>query len=129
MAIETKFKRLLGVNEVLDTKSGATGTVTHDYSDCSIWYHTSPAANFTVNLTNVNTTNDRTISISLVIVQGGTAYLPTALQVDGSAVTIKWAGASAPSGTASQTDVVSFTLIRTGSAWSALGVVNTFGTV
>lgn len=116
-----------GITEVVNNKTGATGVVAHDFDTGSIFYHTSLAANFTANITNVPTTNDRTIGIALVLNQGGTAYIPTALQIDGSAVTIKWADASVPSGNANQVDVVSFTLIRTGSAWVALGVLNTFG--
>ena len=116
-----------GITEVVNNKTGATGVVAHDFATGSIFYHTSLAANFTANITNVPTTNDRTIGIALVLNQGGTAYIPTALQIDGSAVTIKWADASVPSGNANQVDVVSFTLIRTGSAWVALGVLNTFG--
>ena len=116
-----------GITEVLNTKTGATGVVAHDFATGSIFYHTSLAANFTANITNVPTTNNRTIGVALVLSQGGTAYIPTALQIDGSAVTIKWADASVPSGNTNQVDVVSFTLIRTGSAWIALGVLNTFG--
>jgi len=116
-----------GITEVVNNKTGATGVVAHDFDTGSIFYHTSLAADFTANITNVPTTNDRTIGVALVLNQGGTAYIPTALQIDGSAVTIKWADASVPSGNANQVDVVSFTLIRTGSAWVALGVLNTFG--
>lgn len=121
-----KANALSQLSEVLSTKTGATGTVDHDFTASSIFYHTSAAADFTANITNVPTTDDRTTNIVLVIVQGATPYLPTALQIGGSAVTIKWQGGSAPSGTASQVDVVSFTLIRTGAAWTALGVLNTF---
>lgn len=116
-----------GITEVVNNKTGATGVVAHDFATGSIFYHTSLAANFTANITNVPTTNDRIIGIALVLAQGGTAYLPTALQIDGSAVTIKWADASIPTGNANQVDVVSFSLIRSGSAWTALGVLNTFG--
>ena len=116
-----------GITEVVNNKTGATGVVAHDFATGSIFYHTSLAADFTANITNVPTTNDRTIGVALVLDQGGTAYIPTALQIDGSAVTIKWADASVPSGNANQVDIVSFTLIRTGSAWVALGVLNTFG--
>lgn len=113
--------------EVLNTKTGATGVVAHDYSTGAVFYHSSVAANFTANFTNVPTTNDRTISVVLILSQGGTAYLPTAVQIDGAAQTIEWQGASSPSGNANQTDLVSFTLIRTGSAWTVLGSLTTYG--
>lgn len=115
------------ITEVLNTKTGATGVVAHDFSTGGVFYHTSLAANFTANITNVPTTNDRSISIALVLIQGSTAYIPSALQINGSAVTIKWADAEVPNGNANQVDVISFSLIRSGSAWTVLGVLNTFG--
>jgi len=114
--------------EVLNTKTGATGTVTHDFSTGSIWYHSSISANFTANFTNVPTTNNRTIVCTLVLAQGATAYVPNAVQIAGVAQTIRWLGAAGvPSGNSGQTDIVSFTLIRTGSAWTVLGSLTTFG--
>jgi hypothetical protein len=111
--------------EVLNTKTGATGTVTHDFSTGAIWYHTSMAANFVVNFTNVPTTNNRTISTALVLVQGATARLPIDLSIDGVAQTIKWL--TIPTGSANKIDLVSFTLIRTNSAWTVLGSLSTYG--
>jgi hypothetical protein len=112
--------------EVLNTKTGATGTVTHDFSTGAIFYHTSPAANFTANITNVPTTDNRSITVTLVIVQGASAYIPTVLQINSSAVTIKWAGGNAPTGTPNQTDVVSFVLMRISSTWVAFAGLSNF---
>jgi len=51
------------------------------------------------------------------VTNGGTAYYPTAFQVDGSAVTPKWSGGSAPtSGNASSVDAYLFTVVKTASA-------------
>ena len=47
--------------------------------------------------------------------------------VNGSAVTINWLGGSAPAGTASKTEIFSFTVINTGGVFTALGSVSTFG--
>ena len=113
--------------EVLNTKTSATGTVTHDLSTGAVFYHSSISANFTANFTNAPTTNDRTLAVVLVLSQGATAYLPTAVQVAGAAQTIRWQGAVLPSGTANRVDVVSFTLIRTGSAWTVMGSLTTYG--
>ena len=57
-------------------------------------------------------------SVSCVLaITNTTAFYPTAFQVDGSAVTPKWSGGTAPSsGNASAIDVYSFTIIKTGSA-------------
>ena len=99
----------------------------HDLDTGSIFDHTSLAADFTANFTNVPTTNNRTISVVLILDQGATAYLPTAVQIDGSAQTILWQGGSAPSGTASGTDIVSFTLIRSSAgAWTVIGSLTSY---
>lgn len=113
--------------EILNTKTAATGIVEHDYSTGAVFYHSSITANFTANFTNIPTTDDRTISIALILSQGGTAFLPTAVQVDGVTQTINWQGASSPTGNSNQIDLVSFTLIRTGSAWTVLGSLTTYG--
>jgi hypothetical protein len=56
------------------------------------------------------------ITFSLLITNS-TAYYPNAFQVDGSAVTPKWSGGTAPSaGNASAVDIYQFTILKTGSA-------------
>ena len=112
--------------EVLNTKTGATGTVVHDISTGSIWYHSSLSANFTANFTNVPTTNNRSITVALILDQGATARIPNAVQVDGAAQTIQWSGGAPPSGTNNYTDIVNFTLIRVSSAWTVLGSLSTY---
>jgi hypothetical protein len=121
-------KTLSGVTELLNTKTSATGVVAHDFSTGSTWYHTSISANFTANFTNVPTTDARTVVVNLILVQGATAYIPSALQVAGSALTIKWVNGVTPSGNPNKVDIATFTLIRTGSAWAqALGSYASFG--
>ena len=113
--------------EKTNALTGATGVVTHNLNDGAVFDHTSLAADFTANFTNVPTTNSRTIGVALILSQGGTAYMPTAVQIDGVAQTILWQGGSAPSGTASGTDIVSFTLIRsTAGAWKVIGSATSY---
>jgi hypothetical protein len=112
--------------EIFDTKTAATGTVTHDFATSAIWYHTSITANFTANFTNVPTTANRAITVVLVLNQGGTARLPSAIQVNGAGVTINWQEATPPTPNSNQIDVVSFTLLRVGSTWIALGSLTTY---
>jgi len=113
--------------EVINTKTGATGTVVHDFSTGAVFYHSSLSANFTANFTNVPTTNNRTIAVVLLLSQGATGYYPSAVQIAGVAQTILWQGALLPSGTANRIDIVSFTLIRTGSVWTVIGALTTYG--
>ena len=114
--------------EIVSTAiTGATGVVTHDTSTGTTFYHTSIAANFTANFTNVPTTNNRTISVALILVQGSTPYYPNAIQINGTAQTIKWANATAPTPTASRVELVTFSLIYMSSTWTVIGQLGTFG--
>ena len=123
----TGLVTLQQTTEKLNTITGATGTVVHNLNNGAVFNHTSLAADFTANFTNVPTTDDRTTSVVLILNQGGTAYIPTALEIDGAAQTINWQSAVTPSGNANQIDTVSFTLIRTGAAWTVIGSLATYG--
>lgn len=113
-------------SEVIGTKTGATGVVEHDFSTGSLFLHSSIAANFTANITNIPTTNNRSSSVALMLDQGATAYIPNAVQIDGVAQTIKWSGGSVPSGTNNYFDIVNFTLIRANNAWTVIGSLSTY---
>ena len=115
--------------EIAAALTGATGVVAHDITSSSLFIHSSVAADFTVNFTNVPTTESRTISAALIINQGGTGYLPTAVQIDGVTQTILWQGSTTPTAGTSATDIASFTLIRSGNAWTVIGTVTAFGAV
>jgi hypothetical protein len=68
------------------------------------------------------------MSVTLVLAQGGTGYLSTAVQIDGASQSIRWAGNTQPTPQANKTDVVVFTLIRTGAgAWVVLGQMSSYG--
>jgi hypothetical protein len=62
------------------------------------------------------------------VTNGATAYYQTGFQVDGSSVTPKWQGGTAPSGgNASSVDVYTFTVIKTASAtFTVLGSLTRF---
>lgn len=112
--------------EVINTKTGATGTVVHDFSTGAVFYHSSLTANFTANFTNVPTTNNRSITVALILDQGATARIPNAVQIDGVSQTIQWSGGTTPSGTNNYVDVVNFTLIRANNLWIVLGSLSTY---
>jgi len=104
--------------------TAATGTVNFDVSTQSILYYTSNAsANWTLNirgsssvtLNNIMTTG-QSVTVTHLVTQGGTAYYNSALTVDGTSVTPKWSGGSAPSaGNTNSVDVYTYTLFKTGS--------------
>lgn len=59
----------------------------------------------------------QTLTVVLMVTNNATAYYPTAYQIDGSAVTPKWAGGTAPTGgNANAIDTYTLTIIKTGSA-------------
>lgn len=97
--------------------TAATGTIAFDTQTQGVLYYTTNAtANFTLNFTNVNANLAVGDSISCVFLNtnGTTAYYPTAFQIDGSAVTPKWSGGTAPAaGNASSIDGYTFTIIKT----------------
>ena len=107
------------------TATAATGTVNFDTVTQGVLYYTTNAsANWTLNIrgnsgTTLNSmlaTGDA-ITIVFLNTNGATAYYPTVYQVDGSAVTPKWQGGTAPTaGNASSIDAYSLTIIKTASA-------------
>jgi hypothetical protein len=102
--------------------TAATGTVNVDCASSSSFYYTSNATgNWTFNfrgasgttLANYLAVND-SITIAFMVTCGGTAYRPTAYQIDGTSVTPKWLGGLAPSaGTANGIDAYIFNIIKT----------------
>ena len=105
--------------------SAATGTINFDVSTASIWYYTSNAtANHTVNVryssgVSLNTALATGDSVTVVWLNtnGATAYYPNVIQVDGTTVTPKWQGGTAPTaGNVSSIDSYSLTIIKTASA-------------
>lgn len=114
-----------GVHEKFQTKSNATGTVTHDCSGGHIFYHTLPSANWTVNLTNLNLAVGYATTVTLVIEQGVTGYYPNAIQIDGNGVGLAWQGNTTPTPSSSRTDVVTFSILYDG-LYTILGQLTGF---
>ena len=114
------------VKESFAAKSGATGTVTHDCVTSSIFYHTSPGNNWTANFTNLNLSASYATSVTMVISQGATAYLPTAVQIEGVAQTLNWQGNTTPSGTPSRNNIVTFSILNNGGTYIVMGQIVSF---
>jgi hypothetical protein len=102
--------------------SAATGTINIDALTAGTWYYTSNAsANHTLNfrgngsntLNSILTTGD-SITLVWLNTNGTTAYYPNTIQIDGSNVTPKWQGGTAPTaGNASSIDAYVFNIIKT----------------
>lgn len=118
-----KTPNIAEVNTISAT--AATGTINYDVTTQSVLYYTTNASgNFTVNFrgssgTTLNTVmqTGESISATFLVTNGATAYYNSAVQVDGSSVTPKWQGGTAPtSGNASSIDSYTYVIIKTGSA-------------
>ena len=105
--------------------TAATGTINYDVTTQSVLYYTSNASgNFTVNFrgssgTSLNTvmSTGESLSATFLVTNGSTAYYNSAVTIDGTSVTPKWQGGSAPtSGNASSIDSYTYVIQKTGSA-------------
>ena len=111
--------------------TAAANTISYDFITQSVLYYTSDATgNWVLNVrgdsgTTLNSvmSTGQSATVAFLATQGATAYYQTALQVDGSSVTPKYQGGSAPTeGNASSVDAYVFTIIKTADAtFTALG--------
>jgi hypothetical protein len=105
--------------------TAATGTINYYINSQSVLYYTTNAsANWTLNVafssgTSLNTamSTGQTVTLAFLVAQGSTAYYENVFQIDGTTVTPKWQGGTAPtSGNASGIDVYTYTILKTASA-------------
>ena len=120
---DMKTSNILEVDTISAT--AATGTINYDVTTQSVQYYTSNATgNWTLNFrgssgTSLNTvmSTGECISATFLVTNGTTAYYNSAVTIDGTSVTPKWQGGSAPtSGNASSTDCYTYVIQKTGSA-------------
>jgi len=104
--------------------TAATGTVNFDASTQGVLYYTTNAsANWTLNIRGTSAITlssllavGDAITVTHLVTQGTTAYYNSAVQVDGSSVTPKWQGGTAPTaGNASSVDAYVYTVVKTAS--------------
>ena len=110
-----------GVEERFQTLTGQSGTVIHNCNDGHVFYHTTPAGDITANFINLGLTAEYTTSITIIINQGVSPRVISAVQIGGAAQTIEWQGGSAPSGTANSIDAFSFTILNDAGSYIVLG--------
>lgn len=93
-------------------------SVTYDMSTATTFYHSSVTSNWTAALTNDNTTlNSKTQTITILVQQGTTPYIPSAVTINGTSQTLKWLYGIVPAGTANALDVFSLTIIKVNGAY------------
>lgn len=107
------------------TATAATGTIDYDVTTQSVLFYTTDASgNWTLNLRGSSGTSldtlmatGESLSVTFLVTQGATAYYNSALTIDGSSVTPKWQGGTAPtSGNANSVDCYTYVVQKTGAA-------------
>jgi hypothetical protein len=105
--------------------TAATGTIDYDVTTQSVLFYTTDASgNWTLNLRGSSGTSldtlmatGESLSVTFLVTQGATAYYNSAVTIDGSSVTPKWQGGTAPtSGNVSSVDCYTYVIQKTGSA-------------
>jgi hypothetical protein len=104
------------------SSTAASGTVLFNVLTSNAWFYTINATgNWTLNVRGdgSNTLNSLlavgdSITVVFAVTNGATPYYQTGFQVDGSAVTPRWQGGSAPSsGNANSVDLYTFSIVKT----------------
>jgi hypothetical protein len=122
----TKAMNVLNIAEATNIVASAPSATTNFYLNSgSVQYYTSnTTTNFTLNIafssgTSLNTAMavGDTVTVTLMVTNGSTAYYPSTIQIDGSSVTPKWQnGTAVAAGNPSSIDVYCFAIIKTASA-------------
>ena len=98
--------------ETYSNVSNTGGNLTLNFVNGGVYYATL-TANTTVNVVGLSNTAFTTTGFTVIVDQGATPYHIANIQFNGGSVTnVKWAGATVPTGTASNTDVISISLIN-----------------
>ena len=124
MSLNTGLK-VQEVKETVGLDASTTGAYYHalDNTASVLFFTNAQTANRTYNFVGNGTTVDaimatgESITVAVMATQGTTAYYFNTIQIDGTTVTPKWQGGSAPTGgNASGIDVYTFTIIKTAAA-------------
>lgn len=115
-----------GVLERMTHTQGGT-SLSCDMINQSIFYLSNPGGNVTANFNNVPTTTNRIHTPTVILSQSATGRIVSVVQIGGVNQTILWTNGVTPTGNANKQDVFGFSLIRSGSVWTVLGQMSTYG--
>lgn len=116
-----------GTTEFFSTVNAPTSGQIYDWRANTIFVNTTLGANYTANITNLPTDNNRVYVISFLLIQGGTPYYINALQIGGFGVSILWPSSLAPTPVANRREMETFTILRNSGSWIVLGQYTSFG--
>ena len=113
-----------------------TGTINLDILSGTLFYYTTDAsANWTFNIRGNSTTTlnsilpiGKSVTITVLSTQGGTARYASGFTIDGSSVSPKWQGGTAPSaGFTNSINVYTYSIVKTADAtFTVFGSLNKF---
>ena len=113
------------------TVVGNQGNATYDYNSdtANVFFKQAENANFGFQVTNLPTTEDRVYNFVFIVNPSSGGGYPNSLTVNGTGVTIRWAGGSAPTATTGgNEDIYTITIARRGTdggntsaGWFAFG--------
>lgn len=124
------------VDAVTVIGTAPNATINFDVDKQSVLYFTQNAGgNWTINFRGTAGTSfnaylglNETITVVMMTTQGGTAYYNNAYQIDGTTITPKWQGGTAPTaGNASGLDIYTYTITKTANAtYTVIAAVTQF---
>lgn len=112
------------------TVTGNQGSIAYDYNNASanVFFSQAENANFTFNITNLPTTEDRVYNFVFIVNPGAGGGYPNVLTINGAGVAIRWPGAAPTATTGGNEDVYTIMVARRGTdggntsaAWFAFG--------
>lgn len=106
--------------------SNASGTVTHDTSVASVFFHETLGGDFTADFTNVSLSSGYITNFTLILEQGASARMCTGVKINGTGQTIMWEGGSTPAGTSNGFDKIDFNILYDGSNYLVLAKAESY---
>jgi hypothetical protein len=100
---------------------GASGIVNQNFAAGSVFFHSSMTSDFVVNIVSVPTTDNKALTVTLVLNQGSVGRIPTAVQINSLSQVLRWIGNITPVASTNKIDVVTFSILRTSGTWYVLG--------
>jgi hypothetical protein len=104
------------------------GNITFNFANTSVFYATL-TANVTANIVGLANNISTVTGFTVIVDQGATPYRIANIQFNGGATSnIRWIGTTVPTGTASNTDIISISLINLGNGtYRILGQQSSYG--
>jgi hypothetical protein len=113
--------------EKFQTKAGAVGATTYDFSTGGTFYHTGVTGSIQATITNLDNTSGRASVLCCPIVQGATPYIINAVTINGQTPTIKWGGGTTPTGNANKLDIITFSILNVSGTYTVIGSLTSYG--